>query len=91
MNHLETYLPEPKRPIPVHGDGASVLSMLLVQKSRATSLPEERYSNIVPVMGEFHRRMIHLQDVQDILNVGTKNDRGTLANQKAVFNMKVGT
>ena len=89
MNQLENYLPEPKRPTPVHGDGASVLGMLKAQNIKSGSLEGERLSDLVPVMGEFHRRMIHLQDVHNILKVGSSRERGTLANQKVVFNLKV--
>ena len=54
IEQLESYLPVPQRPIPVHGDGASVLSMVKVQKIRQCSDEEDRHTNIVPVMGEFH-------------------------------------
>ena len=89
MAQLESYLPEPRRPIPVHGDGASILSMLKAKNIKSSCLPMGRHRNIAPVMGEFHRRMIHLQDAHDILQCGATNDRGTLANQKVVFNIEV--
>ena len=71
MLQLESYLLVPKKPVPVHEDGPSAISMIKGQKIRASSIAKERHSNLVRVMGEFYQQMTHLQDIHGITKVGS--------------------
>jgi hypothetical protein len=72
--HLQQFIPYPdgKRfsPVatPVHGDAATVLQLNKAMRSRRLApANEDRLNGIWPVPGEFHRRMLHLQDCFDLL------------------------
>jgi hypothetical protein len=96
LDILHKYAPFPNGPglapfaLPVHGDAASVLGMLCAKRGRAGSkTPSERLEAIWPVPGEFHRRMIQMQDTFNLLYAaGSTHDRGTLANIQTVFKLK---
>ena len=95
MTKLHDYVPFPAgkayQPIgiPVHGDAATVLGMMKAKTSkRVANTPTERLEGIWPVPGEFHRRMLYLQDVMNDMYKESKNEPGTLYNIKNKFTMK---
>jgi len=93
-NYLQRFIPYPNGklqapvPIPVHGDAATVLQLYKAMRSRRLApANEDRLNGIWPVPGEFHRRMLNIQDCFDMLfTPGGSNSPGTLANIKARMN-----
>ena len=98
LEKLHKLVPQPYGPeaapcaTPVHGDAGSVMGMLSAKNAQIHGMtPEERLEGIWPVPGDFHRRMIHLQDTMNMLwtnETTSAHDRGTLSNIRTVFSIK---
>lgn len=74
----------------IHGDAATVLMLEKAKLCRGSSVNStERLDTLRPVPGEFHRRMLHLQDTYNLLfNQLSFGEVGTLANVKSAFHHK---
>ena len=94
--HLQQFVPRPNGveaapvPIQIHGDAATVLMMMTSMRSRRFALQRsDRLDGLWPVPGEFHRRMLHLQDsYTELYNTESSKQRGTLGNIRTKMNFQ---
>ena len=81
----------------VHGDAASVQAVAKVKRDAISEVrsegkphPAERFNAMLPIPGEFHRRMMLNQDTKDMLKTESVSQRGTLQNIITTANVKIG-
>lgn len=96
LEHLHQHVPfpagrgNPPCGVPVHGDAATVLGMMKAKISREhNKTPSERLEGVWPVPGEFHRRMLAMQDTwSELYKEGSAGEPGTLMDIRNKFQMK---
>ena len=82
---------EERLPTAIHGDVASVemMSKVKMESSHEVTtdgLPSAKttFQRVHPVAGEFHKRMLHLDDTMKVFKSGEPAQRGTLEDFRVV-------